>query len=368
MHDSLVYQVDFPFTLESGIQLERMTIAYSTYGKLNKAKDNAIWVCHALTGNTNPLEWWSGLVGEGKLLDPDQYFIVCANMLGSCYGTTGPDDLIPGSSEPYGLNFPLITTRDMARAHQLLAKQLGLPGIYVGIGGSMGGQQLLEWSILAPDYFKQVCFLATNARHSAWGIAFNESQRMAMKADPSFGTDSPEAGRKGLEAARAIAMLSYRHYQTYDQSQTEANQDGLDDFKASSYQQYQGRKLWQRFSPAAYWTLSKAMDNHNVGRGRGTVREALQRIKSRALVIGIDSDLLFPVAEQSELAEYIPDARFEIISSDFGHDGFLTETQSISLLLGDFLRQEFNGRKPSNFLRKKDAFRHNHLLPGSEGF
>lgn len=360
--------LDYAFPLESGDVLDRVTIAYTTHGKLNKQKDNVVWVCHALTGNANPLEWWPGLVGHKELLNPEKHFLVCANILGSCYGTTGPTHFQPGQNRKYGLDFPLITTRDMARLHQILAQHLGIHRIYLGIGGSMGGQQLLEWAVLAPERFQHLCILATNARHSPWGIAFNEAQRMAMEADKTLGTDTKEAGRSGLEAARAIAMLSYRHYQTYDQAQIDTEADKLDDYRASSYQRYQGEKLWKRFDPASYWVLSRAMDSHHLGRGRESLEHALASVKARTLVIGIDSDILFPVAEQSEIAEHIPNARFEIISSEFGHDGFLTETKAITLLLNDFLSDQFNGRKPSPRLRKKIAFRNNYALPGSESF
>ncbi|MEL7247561.1 MAG: homoserine O-acetyltransferase [Bacteroidota bacterium] len=360
--------LDHPFTLESGEQLDRLTITYTTHGKLNERRDNVVWICHALTANSDPVEWWPGLVGEGEILNPEQHFIVCANMLGSCYGSTGPKDYRPGSGQKYGLDFPLVTTRDMARLHQLLAKYLGINSIYLGLGGSMGGQQLLEWAVMAPTLFEYLCPLATNTHHSPWGIAFNEAQRMAMQADETLGTDSPEAGKKGLEAARAIAMLSYRHYRTYEDSQSEQDAEKLDNYRASSYQRYQGKKLWDRFDPASYWVLSRAMDSHHLGRGRASITEALAGIKSKTMVIGIDTDILFPVAEQSEIAQMIPNARFEVIPSDFGHDGFLTETKSISLLLRDFLKGTFNGRRPSPTLRKNAAFKHNLVIPGSEPF
>ncbi|MGH1437773.1 MAG: homoserine O-acetyltransferase MetX [Lewinella sp.] len=359
---------DQPFTLESGEQLPRITMAYQTFGTLHPAKDNVVWVCHALTGNTNPVEWWPGLVGKGETIDPDRHFIVCANILGSCYGSTGPDDWRPDTTTPYGLDFPRITTRDLAKAHELLAIHLEIDQIQLGIGGSLGGQQLVEWAVLFPHRFRHLCLLATNARHSPWGIAFNEAQRMAMQADASFGDGTKEGGRKGLATARAIAMLSYRHYQTYDNSQAETDDNKTDNFRASSYQQYQGEKFWRRFSPQSYWVLSKAMDAHNVGRGRGNIAKALESVTAKTLVIGIDSDLLFPVTEQSELAEHIPDARFEVINSDFGHDGFLTETKAISNLLYDFMQGALTGRTASPRLRKNVAFKQNLVLPGSESF
>lgn len=359
---------DHPFPLESGQQLDRITIGYQTFGQLNKSKDNVVWVCHALTGNTDPLGWWPGLVGKGETIDPERHFIVCANILGSCYGSTGPDDWRPNGRQPYGLTFPQLTTRDMAKAHELLARHLEIDQIQLGIGGSLGGQQLVEWAVIYPQRFQHLCLLATNARHSPWGIAFNEAQRMALQADATFGDGTKEGGHKGLATARAIAMLSYRHYQTYEYGQAETEHDKLDDFRASSYQRYQGEKLWQRFSPESYWILSKAMDAHNVGRNRGGIAQALAKITAKTLVIGVDSDILFPVAEQSELAEHIPGARFEVINSNFGHDGFLTETKAISLLLHDFMQGALTDRTASPRLRKKVAFKQNLVLPGSESF
>jgi homoserine O-acetyltransferase len=360
--------IDHPFALESGAVLPRLTLAYTTYGQRNAADDNVVWVCHALTGNANPQEWWDGLVGPGKVLDPAKYFIVCANMLGSCYGSSGPHDLNPKTGKAYGLDFPLVTTRDQARAHELLAHYLELDRIHLAIGGSMGGQQVLEWALVAPQRFAHLCVLASNAQHTPWGIAFNESQRMALRTDPTFGSEAPEAGRKGLETARAIAMLSYRHPLTYNGAQAEADDQKLEDFRAASYQRYQGYKLWKRFSPEAYWSFSRTMDSHNIGRGRGGIKRALQQIRAKSLIIGIDTDVLFTIAEQSYLAEHIPQARFEIISSEYGHDGFLTEMRTVGALLRAFLQNSFNGRKPSPILKRNMGLKLGAAIPGSEGF
>ena len=295
-----ILQHNQPFQLEAGGQLDQVRIAYSAYGQLNASRDNVIWVSHALTGNSQVHEWWSGMIGPGKIFDTNRYFIVCANMLGSCYGSSSAKD---GA----GWDFPLLTIRDMVAAHRLLYAHLGIRGIALGIGGSMGGQQIVEWAISEPEIFANICLLATNAQHSPWGIAFNEAQRMAL-------TSSADV-EKGLEAARAIAMLSYRTYQIYEHGQSESDLEKLDDFRASSYQNYQGQKLQQRFDPYAYWYLSKAMDSHNVGRDRGGVRPALARITAKALVIGIHSDILFPPSEQRLLTALIPDARLELIQT-----------------------------------------------------
>ncbi len=361
-----------PFILESGPQLPNLRIHYRTFGTLNEAADNVIWICHALTANADPTEWWPGLTGEGKIFDPEHHYIVCANMLGSCYGSTGPCDEDPATGKPYRLNFPLVTIRDMVRAHQLLRSHLGIRRIKLCIGGSMGGQQALEWAIAEPALFDNLCLLATNARHSPWGIAFNEAQRMALLADPSIHTDSPEAGHAGIEAARAIAMLSYRHYYTYKYTQLEPDNEKLDDFRASSYQRYQGLKLRKRFDPFAYITLSKAMDSHNVGRGRPGIEEALQRVEANTLLIGIQSDLLFPVAEQAEMANGIPRSRLEVIESDYGHDGFLVESALIGPLIESFMQDpQFQARSAGYKLRngKRPARVMKGLaLPGTERF
>jgi homoserine O-acetyltransferase len=319
-----------PFQLESGDTLPELTIAYHTFGELNEDKSNVIWVCHALTANSNPVDWWPGLIGKGKLLDPEKYFIVCANMLGSCYGSTGPVSVNPQTGKKYGKDFPIVTVKDMVAAHQLLREHLDLDQIQLCIGGSMGGQQVLEWAVTEPDRFENIVVLASNARHSPWGIAFNEAQRMSILADPSLHNGSPEAGKAGLEAARAIAMLSYRSYYTYQLTQSEKTNDKLDDYLASSYQRYQGRKLEKRFDVFSYLRLSKAMDSHNVGRHRESIEAALQAIKAKALIIGIQSDLLFPVEEQAYIANHIPSAKLEIIDSIYGHDGFLIESVSIA--------------------------------------
>lgn len=334
--ENKTYKYQGELTLESGQKLPEVQIAYSTLGRLNAQGDNVVWVCHALTANSDVASWWEGLVGEGKLFDPAKHFIICANILGSCYGTTGPIEINPSTNKPYYLSFPQITIRDMVQAHELLRKHLGIEKIKMCIGGSLGGQQAMEWAIMQPELIENLVLLATNAFHSPWGIAFNESQRLAIKADPTWNCDSPDAGREGLKAARSIALLSYRNYLTYQHSQSEASIEKTDDFRAISYQNYQGEKLVKRFNCHSYWYLSKAMDSHNVGRGRGSVEKALATIKAKTLTIGIKSDVLFPVSEQIFLAENIKNAAYKEIDSLYGHDGFLIETQTIQSLIDSF--------------------------------
>jgi homoserine O-acetyltransferase len=333
-----------PFTLESGKTLPTLHLAYTTLGKLNAAKSNVVWVFHALTANSNPTEWWPGVVGDGCIINLEKHFIVCANMPNSCYGSIGPLDTNPKTNEPYYHNFPLFTTRDMVRSYDLLRQYLGIEKIYIGIGGSMGGQQLLEWAIEQPSLFEYIVPIATNAKHSAWGIAFNKSQRMCIENDPSWKEKKADAGLEGMKIARSLALISYRHYQAYNETQNGVYDESLpiDEqvFKAETYQQYQGEKLANRFNAFSYWFLSRSMDTHNVGRGRDGVRNAVQRIQAKALLIGIKSDILFPIVEQEYLRAHIPNAELAVIQSPYGHDGFLLEHETITQLLKGFLTRE----------------------------
>jgi homoserine O-acetyltransferase len=334
-----IFHVDNPITLESGQVVPKYHLAYTTYGKLNSQKDNVVWIFHALTANSRPSEWWPGLVGEGKLFDPEKYFIICVNMPGSCYGSTGPLDKNPETGEIYYHDFPFFTPRDMIRSYQPLREFLGIEKIKIGIGGSMGGQQLLEWAVEEPELFENIFPIATNARHSAWGIAFNASQRMSIEADSTWKEKNPEAGMEGMKAARSVALISYRHYETYHASQSEHHIDKIENYKSESYQKYQGEKLGKRFNAFSYYLLSKGMDSHNVGRGRGSIENALQRIKGKTTAIGITTDILFPVSEQQFIAENVAGASFFSIDSLYGHDGFLLEYEQIEKIISDSLEK-----------------------------
>jgi homoserine O-acetyltransferase len=332
-----IYKYEQPFILECGITLPKIHLAYTTHGHLNAAKDNVVWIFHALTANSDPGEWWPGLVGTGKLFDPELHFIVCVNMPGSCYGSIGPLELNPDTTEPWYHDFPFFTTRDMIRGYQHLRQHLGIEKIHTGIGGSMGGQQLLEWAIEEPDLFRYIFPVATNAQHSPWGIAFNASQRMSIEADKTWLERKPDAGTEGMKVARSIALISYRHYETYSKSQSETNDDSISDYKSESYQRYQGEKLARRFNAFSYYKLSQGMDAHNVGRGRKSVTEALKKVRAQTLVIGIETDILFPLVEQRFLADHIPGAEYRAIQSHYGHDGFLLEFDQIEQIIREFL-------------------------------
>lgn len=327
-----------PFELESGQTLPCITIAYHVYGKLNDAGNNVAWVCHALTANSDVADWWPGLVGDRHLISPEKYFIVCANILGSCYGTTGPLSIDEQTRQPYYSSFPIITIRDMVKAHTLLREHLGISKIHLLMGGSMGGYQALEWVISEKDVIENLFLIATSATESAWGIAIHTAQRLAIEADRTWKGNAADAGKEGLKAARAIGVLSYRNYGILVQKQTDTDFNKIDNYKASSYVNYQGEKLARRFNAYSYWLLTKAMDSHHIARGRsGGVNGILQNIHQKTLIIGINSDILCPLEEQHFLANHIPNSTLVEINSAYGHDGFMVETEKISKVLGEWM-------------------------------
>jgi len=328
-----IFEFNKPLTLECGRVLNKYQVAFHTFGKLNETLDNVIWVAHALTANSDVYDWWPGMVGPGLLMDTDKYFIICANILGSCYGTTGPLSVNIETGQPFLNDFPLITVRDMVAAHQELKKFLGIRKIHLGIGGSLGGQQILEWAIMEPDLFRFIAPVATNAKASAWGIAFNEAQRMALMADPTFAGNEPDGGSAGMRAARATALLSYRNRSTYEQTQSDPDEEKIENFKAISYQQYQGIKLDRRFTAYSYYSVSRSLDSQNVGRGRGGVEQALGKITAQTIAVGISSDLLFPPEEQQLIARHVQKGTYHEIGSLYGHDGFLIEVEKLTSII-----------------------------------
>lgn len=345
------FQYKKTFQLESGKKIKNLEIAYHTFGKLNKDKSNVVWVCHALTANSDVTDWWSGLFGKNDYFNPSEHFIVCANVLGSHYGSTNPLSINPTTGQPFYLAFPEFTIRDLAAAHQILADALEIESVEILIGGSLGGQQALEWAIAEPNRIKNLIVLATNAQHSPWGIAFNESQRLAITSDRTFYSNHKDGGAKGLKAARSIALLSYRTYESYDKTQQEIEINKQSDFKAASYQRYQGEKLVKRFNAFSYYYLTKAMDSHHVGRGRNSVKDALSLIEANTLVIGIKNDFLFPLEEQKFLARNINDAEFAEIDSFYGHDGFLLEIDLLQNIISNFVKKNKAFTSSQNNLR-----------------
>lgn len=345
------FQYKKAFQLESGKKIKNLEISYHTFGKLNKDKSNVVWVCHALTANSDVTDWWSGLFGKTDYFNPTEHFIICANVIGSHYGTSNPLSINPTTGLTYYLAFPEFTIRDLAAAHQILADALEIESIEFLIGGSLGGQQALEWAIAEPTKIKNLVVLATNAQHSPWGIAFNESQRLAITSDRTFYSNQKDGGAKGLKAARSFALLSYRTYESYDKTQQEIDINKHEDFKAASYQRYQGDKLVKRFNAYSYYYLTKAMDSHHVGRGRNSVKEALNMIQANTLVIGIKNDNLFPVEEQKFLARNIKDAEYAEIDSFYGHDGFLLEIDVLQNIISSFVKKNKAFTSSQNNLR-----------------
>ena len=336
-----IFRYTQPLQLESGQTLQEFELAYCTFGQINADKSNVVWVCHALTGNAEVTKWWGGLFGEGKVFNPDEHFVVCANVPGSCYGSTGPLSVNPATGQPYYHDFPAVTIRDMGKALDLLRQHLGIETIHTLAGGSLGGQQALEWAVSSPELIENMIVIGTNARHSPWGIAFNETQRMAIEADPTWKERRNDAGIEGLKAARAIAMLSYRNYETYEKTQSDPEEEGEDHHqRAASYQRYQGHKLSLRFNAYSYRVLSEAMDSHNIGRGRGGVINALGQIAAYTQVIGVVTDILFPIPEQRLIARGIKNVTYEEINSTYGHDGFLVETDRLARSIRLFFSQK----------------------------
>lgn len=332
-----IYRHNAPLKLELGGELPAPVIAYHTWGELNEARDNVIWVCHALTANSDVADWWPGTVEQGRFLDPSRHFIVCANILGSCYGTTGPMHANPATGRPWYRDFPAYTIRDIVNAHRLLADALGIGRIKVMVGSSVGGFQAIEWAVMEPERIGNLILIATDAYASPWTIALDETQRMAITADPTYFEDRPGGGAAGLACARAIGLLSYRGPLGYNLTQQDPTPDYTPLHRASTYQQHQGDKLVKRFDAYSYMAILQSFDTHNAGRGRGSVEEALARITARTLVIGLTHDIIFTPAEMRALAAAIPGAEYGEIDSPFGHDGFLVEADRLNSILKPFI-------------------------------
>lgn len=333
------YRHEGPFELESGAVLPELVIAYHTFGE--RRNDNVMWVCHALTANSDVADWWPGTVEAGRFLDPAKYFTVCANILGSPYGTTGPMSINPATGERWYSDFPFVTMRDMARANLLLADHLGIARVKVIVGGSIGGFQAMEMELMRPGFTERLVAAVCSARTTPWDIALNESHRMAIRADRTFGERRPDAGLAGLAAARSIALLSYRGSLAYNATQQD-HDDSLKrgTYRAATYQQYQGEKFIRRFDAYSYWTITEAFDSHDVGRGRGGCEKALSQIGCPAMIIGITSDIIIPVSEQNFLYRHIPRAEISLMDSDFGHDGFLVESEKLNAIITPFIEKQ----------------------------
>ena len=328
-------KTDGPFRFEAGGGLDSVTLSYYTSDREYVKGEKVVWVCHALTGNANPEDWWPGMAGRGKFLDPDRYFIVCVSMLASPYGSCSPATPDPATGKPYLLDFPRVTIRDMVRANIIVRKHLGIECVDYIIGPSIGGFLVSEWLVTEPGIFRKAVLLATAVRVPPYLTAFNESMRMAMLADPTFvEAKDINGGEAGLECARSIALISYRTNTGYNSTQEEPDGDAVFADRAASYQRYQGKKLVDRgFDAYSYWYLSYALDSMNIGRGRGGTARALASIKAECTVICVESDQLFPPVTGRKTASLIPGAKYYEVASAFGHDGFLLENDSLVAIL-----------------------------------
>lgn len=323
-HDFLIEK---GITTEEGDLIAPLNIRYHTAGELNEDKSNVLWVFHAFSGNSDVSDWWSNLYGEDGIFDPSKYFIICANILGSPYGTTGPLQQ---------KDFPFVSIRDMVKVHRALADHLDIKKIHIGIGPSMGGYQLMEWEMEDPDRFENAIYLATSIRESEWGRAIHTAQRMALENDilnPKY-TDKP--GYAGVEVARALGMVSYRSYDCYKELQIDSNPK-VREHKVRSYIEYQAKKMADRFPANCYLSLLDAMDSHDIRRGRPDWRAQMQKSYTKHLSVGIRSDVLCPSSEQKLIAESFAFAQFYEIDSFYGHDGFLTEGRKIKTIIEAFL-------------------------------
>jgi homoserine O-acetyltransferase len=317
------------FHLESGLVLDNVPVAYSTYGQLNKDRSNVIVVCHALTANSRVDDWWSGLYGTGNIFDPSKYFILCINNMGSPYGSISPKSINLKSGERYAHDFPFYTLRDTANLHLRLLERLNIEKIHLLIGGSCGGNIAQEIAYNMGDRLSYLVMLCCSAQETPWVISIHESQRIALQSDPTFIETHSQAGANGLRGARAFALPFYRSHPSFKIRQSEDSDEVISDFKAASYVRYQGDKFVDRYDAHCYYYQLNALDTHNIGRSRGGVSAALSKINAHSLCIGFDSDLLIPTAEQEILAQHIPNAVYEEIETPFGHDAFLIELDQV---------------------------------------
>ncbi len=335
------------FTLEDGTMLRDVPVAYQTWGTLNAAGDNAVLVCHALTGDPDVADWWDGMLGANRALDPTRDFVVCLNVPGSPYGSVSPLMENPDTGERYGADFPAVTIRDTVRLHRQALEQIGVRRVTCAIGGSMGGMHVLEWAFETTGdgapFVQSLAPIAVGGRHTAWQIGWSESQRQAIYADPKwqdgrYSLDDPPTD--GLASARMMAMISYRSQSSFEGRFGRDTMDDEEDFAVESYLRYQGKKLVDRFDANCYVELTKQMDTHDVARDRGDYETVLESIRQPALVVGIDSDVLYPLREQRELAEHMPNAVLQVLSAPHGHDSFLIEFEELSDIVSSWRAEQ----------------------------
>lgn len=324
--------VDGVFSLERGGTLRDVQVAVRTWGKHLRT---ATLICHALTGDANADDWWRDLFGTGRLFDPSESFIVSTNVLGGCSGTTGP------ATNPSAGEFPRVTIRDMVHIQKAVLDQLGVKHLDLVIGGSMGGMQVLEWAVLYPSFVSTIIPIGVGSSQSAWAIGLSETQRSAIITDPSYAKGRYEPAEQpinGLGTARMIAMCTYRSPTSFAARFGRETDEGS--FTVQTWLQHHGQKLAARFDANTYLTLLDAMDSHDLGRGRGPREAILNRITQRALVIGISSDVLYPVSEVRAMATSMPNATLAVLDSPNGHDSFLIDTDRLENLVSHFLEDQ----------------------------
>ncbi|WP_456431128.1 homoserine O-acetyltransferase MetX [Thermosulfuriphilus sp.] len=353
------------FPLECGAKLGPITLAYETYGQLKPDKSNAILVLHALSGDSHvagyyhPQDpkpgWWDFMVGPGKGIDTDKYFVICSNVLGGCAGSTGPSSVNPQTGRPYALDFPLVTIADMVRAQKALIDHLGIPKLLAVVGGSLGGMQVLEWALRYPDMVHAAIPLATTTRHSALAIAFNEVARQAIMADPNWRGGNYYDGPRpdmGLAVARMIGHITYLSDTALRRKFGRRLQDKKNfsfnfgvDFQVESYLRYQGRKFVERFDANSFLYITKAADYFDVKHqhGQGSLVKAFSKTRARFLVISFSSDWLYPTFQSKEMVKAMKknelDVSFCEIEADWGHDAFLIPNDDLSALISSFLER-----------------------------
>jgi len=361
-----LYSDSNPLLLESGKLLGNVVLAYQSFGRLSKDRDNVIMINHALTGNAhiagtiddseikNCLSekyltkynkmykgregWWSPLVGPGKSIDTDKYFVICSNVVGSCYGSSGPTSIDPSSTTEFRLDFPRVSVRDMINVQKKLFDKLSITSIKLALGGSLGGMQVLEWALEYQDMIERIMPIGASVGHSPWAIGLNEAARNAIRNDPKWNNGNYKSQPEmGFSLARKIAMITYRSYESFNKKfgRSKAYNNGL--FDVESYLNYQGEKISKRFDANTYLYLSEAMDNHDVGIGRGGIEKALQLIKCKTECVGISSDILYPANEQKKITDMIPNATYSEIDSIHGHDAFLIEFEQLDKIIRNFL-------------------------------
>ena len=339
------FNIDEPFILESGKSLENITVAYETYGELNNEKNNAILICHALTGDAHAAGWhegdrkpgwWEIIIGPGKVLDSEKYFIICANVLGGCKGTTGPSSINPKTGHEYGLDFPVITIKDMVDVQKVLIDSFGINQLYAIIGGSMGGMQVLQWIVSYPEMMKKAIPIATTARSSPQQIAFNEVGRQAIFSDPNWNQgnyyETGKIPRNGLSLARMIAHITYLSDESMYikfgrdlQDKDEISYDLSMDFQVESYLHHQGESFVKRFDANSYLYITKAVDLFDLSIDNSVI-EGLKEVKCKLEVISVDSDWLYPTEQSTEIVAALNandvEVSFSEIKSNYGHDAF----------------------------------------------